>query len=593
MKRIVALTLALCLLLHGGGKADAACSLTGTTLGLNWFIVGSETSFFGKNYIANKTAREAEMKRELAMLASLGVKYVRVILLPAETGFVPSTVICSPSSTCNGATLDNAVMDQTATNLTGVTISGNSNPGTGLIPLAASYGIKVVVSFSPSHFVWGGSGHPPWYDAYGNNDTSWALFTGNTVTWEDRIVDAIEATSAKNNVLYYDLVNEQHYSNPKKNAVDPNNTTLRSNFMRAILNGVSAPDTRRGVALLIPCESNLLKADSDAMTKPLSHFDAGHAYPFGYYDTYYPGTCGVTSAQTYGSLLATAQPTTRFPDACLIAGEFAVNQCDRAATGGFPVAHPSRSYTQDDQATWMMTLYNGADSATSAGAKIAFHWGFFDKWWGSGAPPEYGDFCTADTSGGFGWAWGWDLNYPKHVYGKVTDLPGQNILPGGGDFESANLFKERWSATANGTRARMGSDASAAATGYYYARMTNTVAGALCSPWAAVSSKGFAAVSAYLRGEVSGTNVTVKLNYATSLGGTGSLTQVVTGISVNDFKQIQALVTNGFKFTLPANTNAIQVCFEALPPAGGTTCGATKKLILDVDAVSLNAFNAL
>lgn len=591
MKRIVALALTLCLL-FGGSKAGAQCTLTGTSLGVNWFISGYETGFFGKNYIGQKVQRERQMKEELAILSSLGIKYVRLVLLPSETGLVPSCApgacTCSPSTVCNGATLDNAVMDQTVTNLTGVTFNGTQSPGTGLIPLAASYGIKVVVSFSPSHFIWGGAGnHPKWYEAYGNIPASWLLFTGNVVAWEDRIVDGIEATSAKENVLYYDLVNEQHYSNPFKDPVDFNDSTPRSNFMRAILNGVSAPNQRRGVALLYPCEAHLLEADVNAMSRPLAFIDAAHAYPWGYYGNTW---CGA-DLRTYGSVLNVAQAGTRFPNACLIAGEFAMNLCDRANT--FTPPRTATSYTQDEQAAWVMQLFAGPDSATSAGAKIAFHWGVFDKFWGSGEPQEFGAFCATDTFGGFGWAWAYDMHFPKHVYGAVTDLPSQNIIPGGGDFENVNDFRSRWSATAGGTRERMGRDATAAATGKFYARMTNTVGGSLCSPWAAVSNKGFATVSAYLRGETSGGSVNVKLNYATSLGATGSLTQVVSGISVGGFKQIQAQVNNGFRFTLPANTNAIQVCFEGVPPAGGTVCGATKKLILDVDAVSMNAFNAL
>ncbi|RKX35961.1 MAG: hypothetical protein DRP64_19030, partial [Verrucomicrobia bacterium] len=101
--------------------------------------------------------------------------------------------------------------------------------------------IKVIVCFSNIYVL--NSTGPAWtqYERYGNGSPEgFQLFLDEAVTWMNDYIDAIEASTYKDTVVYYDLQNE--YDHLDQNIGD---------YVRAVYDRSHAPAGKRGFSALM------------------------------------------------------------------------------------------------------------------------------------------------------------------------------------------------------------------------------------------------------------------------------------------------------------------------------------------------------
>jgi hypothetical protein len=139
------------------GLSDSYKFTQSPAYGFNLTIWKYDSGQFG----ANPTSpEEGVLRRNLSQMASLGTKYVRMMILNQSSGFQSTRTKCeNQNAGCAGATLNYSVMDKVVNNLI---------KDGGILDIASEYGIKIIPMFSANGFYWDAwSWSYHWWDSYG------------------------------------------------------------------------------------------------------------------------------------------------------------------------------------------------------------------------------------------------------------------------------------------------------------------------------------------------------------------------------------------------------------------------------------------
>ncbi len=256
--------------------------------------------------------------------------------------------------------------------------------------------IKVIVCFS-NGYVLNGTG-PAWtqFEMYGNGSPAgFQLFLDDTVLWMNGFIDAIEASTYKDTVIYYDLQNE--YDHRDQNIGD---------YARAVYDRSHAPVGKRGFSTLMwsPWDG-----DHDVDVEDLAYqLSLGGSRPLDFVEFHsYPAAAdGLAGAYPVPSVEAFYDEVKEdFPDAAVVLGESGHSAPDATV----------EQYQQSIVADLAIRSIN-------KGIKYHLGWMFWDHTPG----PENQEF-----------GWGDDPHTPKDVMGGLSSLlgsmhnPDMEILDGG------------------------------------------------------------------------------------------------------------------------------------------------------------------
>lgn len=502
-----------------------------TTLGFNFFVPGAYSTWVSDPWKSTKVQNLAE--RDLAIMAAMGTKVVRIFILAGESGWKLSSKTCTNvAAGCAGGVFDTKKMDAIVQNL----VAPN-----GVLALLSKYKIKAIVNFWQLTYLWHFTGTDlPWKKPYGNSPAGWEKFISDNAFWVNRIASQVEKTDmGKKNVLYFDLSNEIGAFT----GIQFNNSLLRK-----LLTGVEIADERRGLSINSPCDlGDYFLTDIQVTRKPLAFVDT-HAYPSDFVNV----GCG-TDDLHYGDKLSIL--TSVYPQATLIAGEYAAAM--KALDSGW---HKTQR-TEEEHARLDLAAFNGPNSATSAGAMAALRWVLWDR------GPE-------------GWGLGDSSLVPRDTFGRYTDQSIVNQIPSGGDFEKASS-EDNWSVSSGAKLERVGPSNSDAATGDYFLRLTGLNGAMACSQSIDVRGKSGLALTAYVRGTTSQLKAVLHFPGTSLRDETQSLKL---SSSSSKFSNIQALTTRGFTFSIPASASDASICFQIVG------VGTKNQYRLDFDTVSAHSF---
>jgi hypothetical protein len=439
-----ALAVALLLLVASPRNADAACAVTEYSPGFN--VAGAVTNYFGYN-----TA--PQLRQQLSIMAALGVKYIRPFFISCHSGF----------DDASGA--DNYA-DVTAHVAAAVNIANVIRP----------YNIKMIISFDLAKSLYPSASPvcPIWHSYFSGQATSanWTQYAIHAAAWEKAVVNGprsaclasqdpfpcctgsgqgatcstVGLESISSDVLYYDLWNEANYgfSAPMDS----------SELMQELLTTVNIPESRRGLSVLIPCQHSNGSPFSDAERLVIDSYVTAEG--IGYVDTHaYPeDSCGVTSCSDEKAYDVKLLPLDQqFPNACLVAGEFAAQYCNYnnpgcpspnlAGSGPYScesAGDPRPCCTGDRTGSCPMPWEIGnaetqqklISQTIVAGVDIALGWLLWDYDGTSTTCPGTNDNTR--------WGLGFNANIPRDSYGKVINTHPQFNLIQDGDFENASTI---------------------------------------------------------------------------------------------------------------------------------------------------------
>lgn len=287
-----------------------------TSVGFNYAPQGYLAKWVGSDYAAAKPAFE----QDLVVLASMGVRVVRIMLLPYALGLQIKPNI-GPGN------WDQAELAALKQNLPQV------------IQRFADHGIAVILAFGPNAYYWNGdaSGSKWWEVAYGSTSQGWQDFIKDLVDWNTAVVNAVEASSACASVVYYDLINEASYENPALH-----------DLVQAKLAQVPLPAAKRGISLLRLSEAGELKTDLQASGAQLSYLEF-HSYP--------DRKLHEQVAQVASSLAS------QIPGPTLLLGEFGSIYCENG----------------EDEVKGAQTVASVLAQAQQAKLPVALHWMLWDR----------------------------------------------------------------------------------------------------------------------------------------------------------------------------------------------------------------------
>jgi hypothetical protein len=472
-------------------------------LGLNYWPQG-----YGPDALTDANWRTLRpiVAADLDQIASLGGGVVRLMFWPELSGFHLGGK--------GGGGQFTPELDEEARNLVD------------LLSLAYARGIQAIIVFGNSYFD-GGNGQPGhrwWQDAY----ASFTPFLADTKRWVDTIVNAVEGSPYRGDVIYYDYENEYFTDHPNMGL-----------YLTYLYDGSAVPMGKRGVSLLnVAHDLDDLRHQLDSAVGPelgrrrLDFVDF-HSYP--------PGlNPDVKASRDAVQAL--------FPDSTVLLGEFGGEAATAAA--------------EDAQ---QQVVVDVVAKARANGVPYYLNWMLWDD--------------TPAPSLKFAWAY--DRHRPKNALGAVVAA---SSLVANADFEQRNgAVPAAWSAggTVPVELFAMGPARSDAATNGSYGRVRVQTAGNawLSSSPFAVTHGGPLFVDAYIRSNMKWASVDVHEYDASmhELRMTEGRPFAPTGWSYNNYLQR----VGSFSVWLGSDTRFVVVA------VGGET-GAELPAYLDVDTVSVS-----
>lgn len=553
---------ALCITLVTGAAefAHSVCAappVPSDSFGIN-YLPANQYQFLNSQW----ATAEPEIDRDLAIMAGLGVRVIRVMM---DTHVNGVTFHAS-----GGATLNAGTINTTAQNINR------------LLAKLERFNMKLILSFQffplldeiyndadPTRAIW------IW--AYGDTPQGWANFISDMSAWELAIIrnfsHPIENGAHHNTIAYYDVWNEWRVSTGV-DGVNANTGTM----LRAILGSTALPSSRIGISTggtQNNATLNVIANHFASQSKTVENVD-GHNYwgePF-----------EETPAQ-YQSGLQDYQ--NRFPNACVWAAEWGSALCVLCPNP----PHDACESTQADRAS---QIYQAA-IASPAVAALNF------QLWDSAT----GTCGRYERMYGLGYA----ADLPRDSFGVFADQ--RTMIPGGGDFESHAPQTDGWSVGVNAGGSNpllcwnnnvCPTSGSLPATGERYLRAQITRTGYVCSPPFGVSP-GRLGITGYLRVSNADSPVTLDVHRrqaSTGLWDPTSIKKQALAIAANvdeanaQWRNIQSYTSTGdlsyagkVAIDVPIDTDLMTVCFTAGAPCGCGSCGTFR---IDIDGLSVAAF---
>ncbi len=307
---------------RGNCRLNSTCpgaSLPGApAFGFNYAPQGHLCKWAGTGFWLVQDAFE----RDLDIMASLGTRVVRLMLLPYCLG-----IRIRENMSAGDWDPDEMMALAEALPI--------------IIERFAAHGMAVIIGFGPNALYWNGPDHRKWWQ-YMYGDDGWEDFIKDTVDWSRAVVEIVETSNVCQHVLYYDLHNEVDYRVPRM-----------QELVAAQLEEIPVPDAKRGLSLLYVHDAWVLEGDVNAAGKPL-RFVEFHSYPDRNHNV---------DLQAANNTLST-----HFPDATVILGEYGSIFCENG----------------QDETAGMNTVMGIMDATLAAGLPMALHWMLWDRTEGTG-----------------------------------------------------------------------------------------------------------------------------------------------------------------------------------------------------------------
>ena len=329
-----------------------AISLAGeasaSTFGFNYWPYGYSCRALDN---ANWATLRPQVAADFDHMASLGGGVVRLMFWPQESGF-------QISGGFGGGSFTSEFYEQTAN-------------APDIVRLAWERNLKVIIAFGNNYFDAGNgtAGHRWWMEGY----TDFSLFLGDTRTWVNGFVNAIESSPWKSAILFYDYENEYYRETP-----------YAGWYLSYLYDWSAIPAGKRGASVLqVPADVDDLKFQLQTGGGPLQ----GNR-PLDYVDYHsYPAVNHNPNIEaSYDAVKS------RFPSSTVLLGEF-----------GRATAGPA------DEGAQQLTVLDVMSRARAKGIPYYLNWMFWDK------TPGTDPVSTA---------WGYDPHSPKDVLGGASSLLG-------------------------------------------------------------------------------------------------------------------------------------------------------------------------
>lgn len=224
-----------------------SASASGPAFGFNyWPQTYSCDSLFDQNW----QTQQAVVARDLDLMASLGVRVVRLMFFPQTSGYETSA---GPAGRYSEVT----------TNLPA------------LLKMLSDRKMQVIIAFGNNYTGWrdvngDGIGDPGtqthWEFLYGSTPQGWSNFLTHSKAWVDGIVNAAKNSPYASSILFYDYENEIHRG--VKNSWE---------YLRYLYDYSAIPAGKRGVSVLhVPADSDLLATELQGRVLQFVDY---HSYP--------------------------------------------------------------------------------------------------------------------------------------------------------------------------------------------------------------------------------------------------------------------------------------------------------------------------
>jgi hypothetical protein len=329
------------------------------TFGFNYWPYGYSCKALNS---ANWAVLRPQVAADFDHMASLGGGVVRLMFWPQESGF-------RMKENFGGGEFTSEFYEQTA-----------NVPD--IVRLASERNLKVIIVFGNNYFDLGNgtSGHRWWMGSY----TNFANFLGDTRTWVNGFVNAVESSPWRSAVLFYDYENEYYLDNPNMGW-----------YLTYLYDWSAIPAGKRGVSVLrVPADVDDLKYQLQVGGGPMQ---GNRSLDYVDFHSYPAVNHNANIEASYDAVKS------RFPGSTVLLGEF-----------GRTTASPA------DEGPQQQTVLNLMSRALAKGIPYFMNWMLWDKT--PGTDP-------AST------AWGYDPHSPKDVLGGASDLLGLVDNP---DMEVAN-----------------------------------------------------------------------------------------------------------------------------------------------------------
>jgi hypothetical protein len=446
---------------------------------------------------------QASFKRDLVILAALGVHRVKLAIEPAFLGldFLPQAAVVNPGERAAALTAIPQIVRRLAeagmtTELTFLTNSLMLRSGTSFNDPSLPNDYEI----SYSHL-----GVPA-----GAQQMARDLYE-----LESAVINSVSSAGLAPALDYVNVATEVSYSFQRGNATPW--SQLSSHLVQPLASLPAVPAGKRAADVLVPAEATTLARDVAAAG---SHLDVSEVH------SYYP--------DSRSDLVAAVQAVrAALPQTRVVIGEFGVELCDN---GG-------------DETVQAQAFAAALDQADRAGVELLLNWGLWD----------YNDRGCPGSSGH--WGLGYNVDRPRNSMGRLVER--QSALPGG-NFETG-LAGFNAGGTGPVQLIQGGPSRADAATNQRYLRVQAAAPGTYyaCSPPFELAGSRVA-VSAYLRS--TSTQLSVGMHYRDAQGrwsyepGGTAVTVQVPNPGGWGWRNVQSL-TGGTLHQVPAGSTQAVACF--------------------------------
>jgi hypothetical protein len=450
---------------------------------------------------------EDNFRRDLQLLAAMGVRYLKVGITPHWQGF--------EFREGQRTQIDWAKVKQVNQNLIRI------------LSIAKGYGMKVALTFMFNDlYVHGPNGFvtkPIWYKAtYDNFANGPELLAQDVVAYETAIVNAIKGSSVADAVIYYNLLTEARLIGgyERFELTHGSWTAMMERLITSLVTKVPVPAGKLCLDVQERESLGHLRRLMDAAKVTLDYTEV-HSYPNGAYGDANSDLIGFSN-----------EAKRHFPNTTLVLGEFGISGCKTS-----------------NQAVAASRFRRIVLDAKAARIPFGFNWGLYD------GVPTGG--CDSDSSR---YGLGFGLNDMRDIYGAFID--GAAHLPHG-DFESSTAG---WFAEKGASLEHVRGQSAHTGAGLLRFRRTGGAQSYFCSPALAVFGN---TVATHFYARTSHARFYLQLHHTDAVGwkskAHGILTKTVTTPTTSGFFSL-AGNTDNLLFALPANTTQARLCI--LIPAG-------------------------
>jgi len=240
------------------GDCPASFSCQGSSCQLSSPCQGAQLSegSFGFNYAvpyhvgawyaAEWPVVQTDFQRDIKIMAALGARVVRIMLLPYYSGI--------RLQENQGNVGDPQALAAAKQNLVEI------------INRFRAEGMAVILAFGPNALYWNGPDSRRWWEwAYGAD--GWSRFVQDIAEWGRQLAMAIESSEACSGVLYWDLLNEADYRVPGM-----------GELVRTLAARVPLPAEKIGISALLPSDIGPMLNDLHSQGREPAFLDI-HSYP--------------------------------------------------------------------------------------------------------------------------------------------------------------------------------------------------------------------------------------------------------------------------------------------------------------------------